>query len=131
MRFYRGPVVSQLSTQPVGTATFHHIRQTIDIELHNRAFSMQSSNIVGYSYQFQSAIGLLIWKSGVFGYDLTLRTPGKVWLAKFDANILSPYKRGILQFDHLNISAEGIDEIVVTGIAMMEQMRRRKYENSI
>lgn len=51
-------------------------------------------------------------------------TRGKQWLAKFDTRSFSLDKRGTLEIVNWDIQDVGLDEIVVSGMAMMEHMRR-------
>lgn len=126
MRFYRGPAEPQHSSQLVGTATFHSHSRAIDLTLHNRAVSMESTSIFGSTHEFQSGIGPLLWKTNGWGSGLTLMTPDKHWLAKFDACSFSFDKRGTLEIVNWDIEGVGLDEIIVSGMAMIEHMRRRR-----
>lgn len=73
-----------------------------------------------------SGIGPLSWKSNGWGSDLILMTKGNEWLAKFEGNRMAVEKRGTLDIVSWDIGDEGLDEIVVSGVAMVEHMRRRR-----
>lgn len=89
---------------------------------------MESTSIFGCTHEFQSGIGPLLWKTNGWGSDLTLMTREEQWLAKFDARTFSFDKRGTLEIVNWDIQDVGLDEIVVSGMAMMEHMRRRNGE---
>ena len=126
MRIYRGPRSHQSTNLLVGTATFHNFSSTIDLELHGQPVACESTGIFGSAHEFKSGIGLLYWKTNGWGSDLILMTERKEWLAKFDANSFSVDKRGRLEVVNRDIEGEGLDEIVVSGLAMMEYLRRRR-----
>lgn len=128
MKIYRGSTGPEPSSQPVGTATFHNLSRTIDLTFHKRAVFMESTSMLGVTHEFPSGIGPLRWKSEGWGDDLVLMTGDKQWLAKFDARSFSFDKRGILEVVSWDIQGEGLDEIVVSGVAMMEFMRRQRGE---
>ena len=126
MKVFRCPIEAQAYTKPVGTATFHHYGRSVDLELYGRPASMDSEGIFSLSHVFMSGIGPLSWKSNSWNGDLILTTAGKEWLAKFEGNRLSMDKRGKLEIVSWDIEDEGLDEIVVSGLAMVEYFRRRR-----
>lgn len=126
MRVYRGPVQAQSSTTPAGTATFHRYSRTIDLELHGRPTPMDSKGIFSFSHEFMSGIGPLSWKSNGWGSDLILMTAENEWLAKFEGNRMAVEKRGTLEIVSWDIGDDGLDEIVASGVAMVEYLRRRR-----
>lgn len=87
---------------------------------------MESTSIFGSTHEFQSGIGPLLWKTDGWGSELTLMTREKEWLAKFDARSFAFNKRGTLEIVNWDIQDVGLDEIVVSGLAMMEHMRRMR-----
>ena len=48
------------------------------------------------------------------------------WIAKFESAPFSVDKRGRMEIVNWDIQGEALDEIVTSGVAMMEYMRRRK-----
>lgn len=56
---------------------------------------------------------------------MMLITSGKEWIAKFDYSAFAVDKRGKLEIVNWNIQGVGLDEIVVSGVAMMEYVRRQ------
>jgi len=125
MRVYKGPVQAQ-SSNLVGTATFHRYSRSIDLELHGRPTPMDSTGMFSIKHEFMSGIGLLSWKSNGWGSDLILMTAGNEWLAKFERNKMAVEKRGTLEIVSWDIGDEGLNEIVVSGVAMMEHIRGRR-----
>ena len=57
---------------------------------------------------------------------MILMTPGNEWIAKFDCSAFAVDKRGKLEIVNWDIQGVGLDEIVVSGVAMMEHIRRRR-----
>ena len=57
---------------------------------------------------------------------MILMTPGEEWIAKFDYSAFAVEKRGKLEIVNWDIQGVGLDEIVVSGVAMMEHIRRRR-----
>ncbi|KAL8827582.1 MAG: hypothetical protein Q9170_006957 [Blastenia crenularia] len=113
----------------IGTATFHNWSRTIDLEVHGRAIPFQSEGIFTRSYAFSSpAFGdKLRWEcDGIWGADLVLVNTKKEWLAKFDASLFSMSKTGKLHIVNGGINGVALDEIVVSGCAMVQHERRRR-----
>lgn len=87
---------------------------------------MESKGIFSLSHEFMSGIGPLSWKSNGWSLDLILMTAENEWLAKFEANRMAVEKRGTLEIVTWDIGDEGLDEIVASGVAMVEYLRRRR-----
>ena len=77
-------------------------------------------------------IGVLVWKSaGAFTCDLICETAsGGEWVAKYEAASFAVEKRGKFEIASWDVGEEGVDEIVVSGLAAMEQMRRKRRANA-
>ena len=87
---------------------------------------MDSTSLLSYTHQFTSGIGQLSWKRNGWGGDMILMTPGEEWIAKFDNSAFAVDKRGKLEIVNWDIQGVGLDEIVVSGVAMMEYIKRRR-----
>ncbi|KAL9003255.1 MAG: hypothetical protein Q9188_003870 [Gyalolechia gomerana] len=126
-------IVNPSSNQTIGTATFHSWSRTIDLELHGRPIPFESEGIFTRSYAFSSpAFGeRLRWEcDGIFGADLVLVNGRKEWIAKFDASLFSMSKTGKLHVVNGSINGVALDEIVVSGTAMVQHERRRRAASS-
>ena len=51
---------------------------------------------------------------------------GGEWVAKFEAASFAVEKRGKFESVSWEVGEEGVDEIVVSGLAVMEQVRRQR-----
>lgn len=56
---------------------------------------------------------------------MVLRNGRKEWLARYEGAGLSAGKRGVFEIVNWEIRGESLDEVVVSGVAMVEFMRRR------
>ncbi|KAL8744242.1 MAG: hypothetical protein Q9190_003486 [Brigantiaea leucoxantha] len=128
-----GPVTPQNPNPPmVGTASFHQMSRRVDMEFYGHAVELSPGGIFTRTMSFISpAFGqTLKWScDGVFGADLILTNGNKEWLAKFDHSVFSITKEGKLHIPG-GISGPALDEIVVSGFAMIEHERRRRQSNS-
>lgn len=77
---------------------------------------------------------MLQWKcaGGILGSsDLICETAsGGEWVAKFKAASFAVEKRGKFEIVSWDVGEEGVDEIVVSGLAVVEQMRRSRSNGS-
>ncbi|KAL8931709.1 MAG: hypothetical protein Q9216_007102 [Gyalolechia sp. 2 TL-2023] len=122
-------IANASSSQTIGTATFHNWSRTIDLEIHGRPIPFESEGFFTRSYAFSSpAFGeRLRWEcDGIFGADLVLVNARKEWIAKFDASLFSMSKTGKLHVVNGSITGVALDEIVVSGAAMVQHERRRR-----
>ncbi|KAI4138252.1 MAG: hypothetical protein L6R39_006887 [Caloplaca ligustica] len=113
----------------IGTATFHSWSRTIDLEFHGRPVSFESEGIFTRSYAYSSpAFGeRLRWEcDGVWGADLVLVNGRREWIARFDASLFSMSKTGKIHVVNGGINGAALDEIVVSGCAMVQHERRRR-----
>ncbi|KAI4259643.1 MAG: hypothetical protein L6R42_004477 [Xanthoria sp. 1 TBL-2021] len=117
----------------IGTATFHNMKRTIELEFQGQLVSMDSEGIFSRSYAFMSpAFGQRLWWEcdGIWGADLVLVNARKEWIAKFDSSLFSWSKLGKLHISNGAISGATLDEIVVSGCAFMQHERRRRNRSS-
>ncbi|KAL8952679.1 MAG: hypothetical protein Q9222_001416 [Ikaeria aurantiellina] len=116
----------------IGTATFHNWSRTIDLTFHSHPASFDSEGIFTRAYAFDSpAFGeRLRWEcDGIWGADLVLVNTKKEWIARFDASLFSITKNGKIHVVNGSIRGEALDEVVVSGCAMV-QLERRRRNNS-
>ena len=124
--------ISQTSSTPpttIGTVTFHPWSRSIDLEFHGRAIPFESEGIFTRAYAYQSpAFGeKLRWEcDGVWGADLVLVDGKDEWIARFDASLWSMSKTGKIHVANGGIGGMALDEIVVSGCAMVQHQRRRR-----
>lgn len=122
------------SGQAIGTATYHSWSRTVDLEVHGRPIAFESSGIFTRSYNFSSpAFGeRMKWEcDGFWGADLVLVNSRNDWIAKFDASLFSMSKAGKLHVVNGSINGVALDEIVVSGAAMVHvQNEARKAMNN-
>ena len=129
MRIFRGasPEPSMLA----GTADFHTYSRTVDLIIHGRMTSMEATGLFTRGHVFESSIGPLKWEGdGIFSADLVLVNDRKEWIAKFHNSGFSLGKEGKLEISNGEIAGSFLDEIVVSGLGMVEQQRRSR-NNSV
>ncbi|KAL9029420.1 MAG: hypothetical protein Q9180_007034 [Flavoplaca navasiana] len=122
---------SSSSTTPpttIGTVTFHSWSRSIDLELHGRSIPFEPEGIFTRAYAYQSpAFGeKLRWEcDGVWGADLVLVNGRSEWIARFDASLFSMSKTGKIHIVNGGVMGMALDEIVVSGCAMVQHQRRK------
>jgi len=113
--------------QPIGTADFGAFTRRISLTIHGRPLEMSSAGFFSRSYTFPSSIGVLRWeRDGAFTVNLCCVTEKGEWVAKFDNANWSMTKTGKLEIVDRGIPKEVLDEVVVSGLAMIEHERRRR-----
>ena len=91
---------------------------------------MNASGLFTRALSFQSSIGLLKWEGdGIFNTNLVLVNENKEWIAKFHNSTFSMGKEGKLEISNGNIAGAFLDEVVVSGVAMVEQERKKRSHN--
>lgn len=124
---------SQSSHAPIGTATFHNWSRTIDLEFHGHPVSFDSEGIFTRAYAYQSpAFGeRLRWEcDSIWGADLVLVNGRKEEIARFDSSLFSISKTGKIHIVNGGITGAALDEIVVSGCAMVQHEKRRRQSSS-
>lgn len=128
MKIFRG---TDTSGAYIGSASFHTMSSTIDLEIHGRAVELVHDGIMTRTHRFTSSEGMVFWKGdGMFGTDLKLQTRQKIIFARFDNAAFSMAKQGKLEIAQRDISEAMLDEIVISGLAMIEHERRRRKRSS-
>jgi hypothetical protein len=125
MRIMRASVDANNSPE-IGTVTFHSLSST-ELELHGRPVVLERPKLLSRTRTFQSATdGKLTWQYESVGSTATLRNERNEWLARFDRASLSLSKHGKLELSSPAISRELLEEIIVTGLAVIQEARRRE-----
>ncbi|MCJ1471209.1 hypothetical protein MMC07_009857 [Pseudocyphellaria aurata] len=126
--FYLPPTPSSPLETQIGSATFHSWSSTIDLQFGSSVVSLESTGSFTRSAGFQSSVGPLTWQhDSAFGDDLQLVNASGEWLARFVGASFSIGKRGTLEISGGIYFGPGLlDEIVISGIVMVEEERRRR-----
>ncbi|KAL8992852.1 MAG: hypothetical protein Q9169_006785 [Polycauliona sp. 2 TL-2023] len=125
--------ITSASGTIIGTATFHSLSRDIDLDMqgHTIAFDSEGMFTRAYAYQSPSFGEKLRWEcDGFWGGDLVLVNGRKEWIARFDASMFSMSKTGKIHVVNGGITGMALDEIIVTGCAMVEEQRRRRRSNA-
>ncbi|MCJ1469551.1 hypothetical protein MMC07_008185 [Pseudocyphellaria aurata] len=132
MRFCRPPTPQSPLEVQIGSASFHTWSRSVDLDFGSSTSSLSSKGVFTRSTEFQSSVGLLTWKHDTaFGNDLRLVNAEGNWLARFVGNVFAWKKRGSLEISPgVNFGPGLLDEIVISGLAMVEAERRRRNANS-
>ncbi|KAL8635750.1 MAG: hypothetical protein Q9228_006791 [Teloschistes exilis] len=117
----------------VGTATFHSMSRRVELEFHGQGVIFEPEGLFTRSHGYRSPSSggeRLKWKCEGWGHDLVLVNSRKEWIAKFDAAVWAMKKLGKLEIRDGRIAGRALDEIVVSGLAMVELERRRRNSSS-
>ncbi|MCJ1224428.1 hypothetical protein MMC12_001073 [Toensbergia leucococca] len=114
------------STDCIATGMFH--MGYVELHIHGRDVPLSRNGIFSYTHVFDSSgMGKLDWaRDSVFGSDMTLSDESKQTVARFHNAAYSVRKEGKLEIMGGDIGSVIIDEIVVTGLAMVEWERRQR-----
>ncbi|KAL9577549.1 MAG: hypothetical protein Q9203_007417, partial [Teloschistes exilis] len=126
-------VTSAQTSTVIGAATFHSMSRKVDLDLHGKPVLFEPEGMWTRSYSYASpAFGYdrLKWKCKGWGSDLVLVNSNKEWIAKFDAAVWAMKKMGRLEVGDGGIAGAALDEIVVSGLTMIEIERRRNASAS-
>lgn len=120
-------VVNAASNALVGTVTFHSMSRKIDLTINEQPTTLSKSGIFTSVHEFRSSAlaGSLKWKrDGLFSGGNMLCIDEKEQLfARFQASRSSMKKERKFELSP-GVGGVLMDEIVVSGIAMVELMRR-------
>lgn len=124
---YRGSPQENSQGALVGTANFHSFSRTTDLKIGNSpVIPLHAEGILSRSRTFDSILGPLKWQNdGAFSRNLCLVNAQGEWFARFQVvNAVSKWGR----FEIAAGTSEGgerlLDEIVLSGFAVLEQSRR-------
>ena len=123
----------------VGTATFHSFSETVDMVIHNSAISFSSSGIFTSAHEWTSLAGAIgggqgmrfKWKMGGFlhGDDMRCSDQEDRVCAKFESSGWALKKDGKFEVAP-SVGGALMDEVIVSGLAMLELQRRKKNNAS-
>ena len=121
-------IVNAASNAPVGTVTFHSMSSKIDLTINKKPTTLSKSGIFTSAHEFRSSAltGSLKWKrDGLFsGGDMLCIDEKEQLFARFQASGWAMKKDGKFELSP-EVGGVLMDEIVVSGIAMVELRRRR------
>ena len=120
------------STDSSGDATFHTLSSRIDIRLHDQSIKLTSRGSLkdGYTYASPALNGAkMTWQSRSMGRDLNLVCLDEraIPVAQISMGSWSVTKAGTIELTGERVMNQGpvMDEIVLTGLAMMQQRLTR------
>lgn len=118
-------ITSAYTGQMVGTINFPMWTRQIELVINGRTVPLEYNAWKDRSYRFMSSIGPLKWAAiSTMGASLACTTERGEWLAKFDTKWFSMKGGAQLEIVNQNLPQELVDELVVTGLAMLENDRR-------
>ena len=113
----------------VGTVTFHTWSSDMDLTIHNRSSLLKRAGFLTSAHEFNSVAtgGSLKWKKdGVFsGGDMLCLDQREQLVARFQRSGWAMSKEGKLELSP-GVSGVLMDEIITSGIAMVEYARRQR-----
>ena len=115
----------------VGAVTFHHFSRTLDLVINGKQTQLEPEGWFTRSFSFMSSIAKLRWEhTSVWGGSLACVTDKGEWLARFDRSYFALKKDGKLEIVNSQLPQELVDELVVSGLAMVEVENRRNNSGS-
>ncbi|KAL8768192.1 MAG: hypothetical protein Q9209_005501 [Squamulea sp. 1 TL-2023] len=122
-------ITSSYTGQIAGTVNFLMMSRQIQIVVNGQMLALNSNGWATRGYSFVSSIGPLKWEaSTVMGSAYACTTERGEWLAKCDQNVLtSMHGKGTIEIVNGNLPPGLTDELVVTGLAMIENERRNAF----
>lgn len=127
MRFCRPATPSSALETQIGSISFHTWSSNIDLEIGSSAVLLKSKGHFTRSAEFQSSVGLLTWQyDSAFRNDLRLVNAEGNWLARVESKTFAWSKVGKMEIAGWVYWGPGLlDEIAISGMAMVEAERRR------
>ena len=121
---YPGAQILTRNFTIVGTMKFALSRR-IELVINGRMLPLEYNAWKDRSYTFMSSIGPLKWAAvTTMGASIACVTERGEWLAKFDTKWFSMKGDARLEIVNQNLPQELMDELIVTGLAMLENDRR-------
>lgn len=126
-------VYAAATNAEVATITFHSFSSDIDLTVHNQPIVLTKSGFFTSAHEFSSLAtgGVFKWKNdGVFsGGDMLCLDQREQLIARFESSNWAMKKEGKFELSP-GVSGVLMDEIVASGIAMVEQRRRQKKNSA-
>ena len=118
-------ITSAYTGQKMGSINFHSMSRRIDLVINGRTVPLEYNGWSDRSYRFMSSVGPLKWAAtSTMGAGLACTTERNEWLAKFDTSWFSMRGKGTLEIVNGGLPPGLVDELVVSGLAMVENDRR-------
>jgi hypothetical protein len=124
---------TSLPNTPIGDATFHTLSSRIDIRLHEHQIILSSSGLWkdAYTYTSPTLRGMkMTWQSRSKGRDFNLvcLDDKAIAVAQISIGSWSITKAGTIELVGERVTRKGplMDEIILTGLAMMQQRMVRQ-----
>lgn len=129
MHFCHPSTPSSALETHIGSASFHSLSRTIDLEFGSSSVSFKPKGSFTRSFQFQSTVGPCTWEyESILGSNIRLVNAEGNWLARLESKPHSESKGGQMEIAGIVQWGPGLlDEIVISGMAMMEADRRVHY----
>lgn len=121
------------NSSPIGTITFGTFARRLDLSIHNTALSLDPSGWFSNNYSFHSPTRsgeILTWAREIVFGSMVLQDSRGEWIAKFDRSPLAMGKVGTLELREMQVTGSLLDEVVVTGIALVLLARRAMTSNT-
>ena len=117
----------------IGSITFHSFSSAIDIQVHGKELPLKKASVFTSAYQFRSNAsgGRFAWKrDGVFsGGDLKCTNDKDQTIAFFESISFAVKQDGKFEIGP-NVKRSMMDELIVTGLAAVENQRRQTAQTS-
>ena len=111
----------------VGAVNFHFFSRTLDLVVNGSPVQLDPAGWFTRSFTFMSSIGKLKWEYiSMWGKTMACVTENGEWLARFDWSVWAMKKDGKLDIVNTQLPQGLVDELVVSGLAMVEVERRRR-----
>ncbi|KAL8929304.1 MAG: hypothetical protein Q9208_001387 [Pyrenodesmia sp. 3 TL-2023] len=119
-------IISSSTNELIGSITFHSMSRRIDLNVNGQMISLKSEGLFTRGYSFGSSVGVLKWEAAATGsaYACTTRA-NRAWLARCDQDVFrSRHGKGTLEIVSWDLPQRLMEELVVSGLAMIEYERR-------
>ncbi|KAL8783247.1 MAG: hypothetical protein Q9213_004759 [Squamulea squamosa] len=119
-------ITASSSSTPLAIVTFHGLNGCHPTIVHgDQPLTLTPSSPLARSFNFQTAIGSLTWRvNSGHGRRIILETATGEWIAKVETNILTRNGAGRIELANADIEGWALEEVVVTGMVMVEVQRR-------
>ena len=119
-------ITSGATGQDVGTVTFHHFSRSLDLVVNGTQTQLGPEGWFTRSKSFMSSNGKLSWKHiSIWRGTLACVTENGEWLARFKWSTWASKKDGKLEIVNSQLPQGLVNELVVSGLAMVQVEKRR------
>ena len=117
----------------VGTITFHMMSSDMDLTIHNQSMLLKKAGFLSSAHEFNSVAtgGSFKWKKDGFfsGGDMLCLDQREQMVARFQHSGWAMKKEGKFELSP-GVSGILMDEIVTSGVAMVEYLRRQRASSA-